>query len=338
MRKPFYLKYKLLNQTKTNLWELESNALKHKLKKKKWNFLKQASSKQPLTVFQFSPFVRNFSKQRIKGFFKNNLASRKLVRLKYSRLKNKDLYRYFKDDYRYKKLLLKLGHRLDVNLSFILGSFSIFSLRQKILHQKISLNGQKVRSPGISLKPFDIISFKLSDISLDNFLYKNFVEKSKFLEWAGYKLFSFSSFSSLTQDSQKQFIKDIALLLAPDDSEIVEEFFIEQFKVWVHEGVSVINFSKDSKSKVLNLENFIKNLKLLYLKEKQLNFLQQYKKRLFLNNVASTDNNFFVNNFNPAVFEFFITGDYLDIVFLGVVEGDIILSSNEKYLLHYLYK
>lgn len=338
MRKPFFLKKKLLSQTKVNLWELDSNHLKHKLKKKKWNFLKQTNY-NGIKVFQFSPFISKYSKQRLNATFKNNLAGRKLVRLKYGRLKNKEFIKYFKKDYRYKSLISKLGSRLDVNLCLILGFSSIFSLRQKILHKKVLLNGSLIRSPNIFLKPFDIISLKLSDFMPGNFFYENFMEKEAFLESIGYQLFKLSNYERLDKDSQNLFIKNISEILLPEDSEIIINFFSKRFQEWSVDinlyKVSSENLSKDLD--LLNESEVINRLKVLYLKRKQLNFLKTLKKRVYLESIFNENKDFFNNYFRRDTFEFSFNGDYLDIVFLGFDENNVNLKTNEKYLLHYLF-
>lgn len=339
MRKPLYLKKKILSQTKVNLWELDSDYLKHKLKKKKWNFLKQTHFKK-IKVFQLTPFIYSFSKQRLNGVFKNNLAGRKLVRLKYGRLKNKELYKFFKDNYKYKSLIFKLGSRLDVNLSLILGKGSIFSIRQKILHKKILLNGSAIKSPNIFLKPFDIISLKLSDFMPDNFLYQDFNEKGNFFELMGYKLFKLSNFSALDKESQILFIENISVLLSPNDVEVFKDFFSKSFKEWGDisnlDEVLLKNILK-SDLKILNLKEAFFRLKLLYIKDKKLKYLESLKRRLYLKTNFSQDFNFFNNYFRKDIFEFSLNGDYLDIVFLGLNKENIRLKGNEKYLLHYLY-
>ena len=46
MQKPFYLKFKLLHQTKINLWDYDESFLKEKLRKKKMGFFKKKVKKK----------------------------------------------------------------------------------------------------------------------------------------------------------------------------------------------------------------------------------------------------------------------------------------------------
>jgi len=348
MRKPFHLKTKLLYQTKINLWGWDEDSLKQKLKKKKWNFLKSKGWKNSsLDTFRFSPFANSFSRRRINTNFKDNLYLRKLVRLKYARLKNKEFYNIFKKNKGYKKLIKNLGKRLDVNLFNILFPLSIFSLRQNILHGKVLLNGRKINSPNIELKLFDVISLKFSDFSNLNFLYQNIKEQAAYFSYIGSYLFYFSNFENLDKDSQKKFISDISEYLAPDDKEIVENFFTEEFaSLFLQDN----KFHLNNKEKLLNdnifsfdLEGLIRILNKKYIKNKIIKFSQERINKLSLTNVDSMSNaenielGFFNNKFNHNNFEIQINGDYLDIVFLGFSEEDIIIKNNEKFLLHYLY-
>ena len=51
---------------------------------------------------------------------------RKIIRLKYGRLKNKELYKLFKKSYNYKKFIEFLGSRLDIFLHRILKKKRVF--------------------------------------------------------------------------------------------------------------------------------------------------------------------------------------------------------------------
>jgi len=63
------------------------------------------------------------------------------------------------------KLLELLERRLD-NVAFRLGfAKSRSSARQLVAHRHILVNGRKVRSPGFSVKPSDVVSFRLESQS-----------------------------------------------------------------------------------------------------------------------------------------------------------------------------
>jgi ribosomal protein S4 len=348
MRKPFHLKTKLLDQTKINLWGKDIDLLKKKLKRQKWGFLNrgsrgrfsQQSNKRRLDLFRYSPFSAGFAKRRLNMAFKNNLYLRKLTRLKYGRLKNKEFSNLFnKNKSSYKTLISSLGSRLDISLFNLLVIDSIFYLRQTILHGKVLINGSKACSPNIDLKPFDVISLKLSDFSQRNCLYSNIKDQSTYLGYMGFTLFKYSNFNSLSKESQQSFIKKISLLLAPNHKGIVERFFIEYFNTLVVEKVSRTN---QKKLNIVLIEDLIKILNSTYIKQKFLGGLKEYKNFAALSGLASScENNKSLGFFNNSLiydnFEFIVTGDYLDIVFLGFSENNIKLKGNDKYSLHYLY-
>ena len=64
MKKPLYVKLKLLDQTKINLWGKNEKLLKKKLKKKKWNFLKIRGGRS-LDHFSFNPLNPNPFRRRL---------------------------------------------------------------------------------------------------------------------------------------------------------------------------------------------------------------------------------------------------------------------------------
>lgn len=350
MRKPFHFKNQLLYQTKINLWDQDEDSLKLKLKKKKWSFLKTKNWKNStLDTFRFSPFSTSFSRRRINTTFKDNLYLKKLVRLKYGRLKNKEFYNIFKKSKGYKELIKNLGTRLDVNLFNILFPVSIFSLRQNILHGKVLLNGQKVNSPNIHLKLFDTISLKISDFSNINFLYSTIKEQADYFSYLSPYLFYFSNFENLDKDSRSKFIAFISEYLSPKNKDIVADFFVEEFNSLCLQDSKFDLIVKEGllsgKETSLDLEKVINILNKKLLKKRLNNFVKKRSNKLLLTNISlnpdiqeKKDNlGFFEVNYNHDFFEINVNGDYLDMVFLGFSEEDIDINTDEKFLLHYLY-
>lgn len=355
MQKPFHLKMKLFYQTKINLWGYDESFLKEKLKKKKWSFLKKKlkkktffsgklkNSKISLDTFSYSPFSRSFFNQRVSNNFKNNLYFRKLVRLKYGRLKNKELYKIFCNSKGYKNFLQNLGSRLDVNLFNILFPASIFSLRQNILHGKILLNGYKVKSPNIQLKAFDVISLKLFDVFSFNYLYNDSDGLIKYLNYLIYHLFYLVRFEYLSEEVRGRFISDLSLKLGGDNHEAFNEFLSGGFNDLCSNEILSNKSKKLILAEELDVDKIILILNKKYIKQKYLNFLSNYKKSLIsLGTVKLSEEDlnflgFFNNQFNHVNFEFKFNGDFLDLVFLGFSEDDIDIQNNEKFLLHYLY-
>lgn len=350
MRKPLHLKSKLFYQTKINLWGWDLSS--KKFKKKKWSFLKQKSRgkikhKVAVDNFRFSPFGRKFSRRSLRLSFKNNLYFRKLIRLKYGRLKNKEFHNLFKQYKGYKKLISKLGCRLDINLCNILSPISVFYIRQNILHGKVYLNGRKINSPNIHLKALDIISLKLSDFSNTNFLYQNPKEQAKYMAYIGKYLFKYSSFPKLNKESKMKFINNITNCVTKQYTEIFNEFLIEEFSSLTHSSQNLnMVFNNKEGSKPTDIKSFIELLNKKYLSQKILIMKNLKESRIHLskiklNSLVLNKKNkylgFFNEKFNPNNFEIRLNGNDLDIVFLGFSEKDVVFGSKEKYLLHYLY-
>merc|ERR1711871_870724 len=154
----------------------------------------------------------NYNKRFLKSDFKNNMYLRKLVRLKYSRLKNKELYSIFKNIKDYKELIDKLSCRLDIclyNVLKVLDRNTVFSIRQLISHGFFSLNGRKVKSCNIQLKPFDIISFNLSDQNLI-INEMDHIKKENLNKAISHILEHCSNISRLTEDERNNLLKDIS--------------------------------------------------------------------------------------------------------------------------------
>jgi ribosomal protein S4 len=345
MRKPFHLKTKLFYQTKINLWGWDQGSIKFKLKKKKWGFLKgkyrKNFKKGCLDLFRFSPFSRNFFKRRGKLIFKNNLYFRKLMRLKYGRLKNREFYNIFKRYKGYKKFITKLGSRLDINLFLLLSPISIFYLRQNMLHGSLLLNGRNVYSPNIGLKLFDVISLKFSSFLNTSFIYNNLESIEDYYFFLFNHLFDFARFRDLDDVSQLKFIQDITNLFPSSWHSVVFGYFQKSVLHWSADKTDYLIFEGGSE-KLINLENYVNILNKVYFKNELSRKKILWKERFLLSSIgrdAVKDKilGFFSNRFNPNSFEVRVNGDYLDVVFLGLLTGDALVKSNEKYLLHYLY-
>lgn len=353
-RKPFYLKTKLLHQTKLNLWEWDSQKLK-KLNKKKWDFLK-FQRRGKLRTFRFAPFSFNDSNLRLKMNFKNNLYFRKLIRLQQGRLKNKEFYNIFRKSEDYRSLLGRLGSRLDVALFNILLPLvgSIFSLRQNILHGKFLLNGLRVKSPNIRLKAFDTISFRFSDLSIFN--RGDFLERTVFIgNFLIFFICKQSHFKLLSIDSKKKVVEDFIKFHFSNEiyeGDWLTSVYLQKFSFFSKlKGGKRKNLKKEyikklftTEVKKISLSESVDFYKSVFFKTR----LEDYSIELFLRTVYPTNFQkkkfqvedflgFFSKNCRSDYFEIILNGDYVDIVFLGFSDDDVYINSNRKYLLHYLY-
>ena len=267
-RKPFHLKNKFFYQTKINLWEKDLNKFYRNVKrKKKWSFLRPRFGKfrpQKLDFFRYQPLSFNPLKGRIKFNYKNNLYLRKLVRLKYGRLKNKEFYSLFKKSKDYKDLVINLGSRLDVLLFNFLSPISIFSLRQHILHGNVKVNGLKIKSPNIRLKSLDTISFNLIDFFSD----KNFISPEDkglhVIEVVG-EMYAFGCYRELTYENREKFHRELADYFYPKYVDKVADFMDMCFKEVMEpelEGKEILSYPVGhfSNRKPLPLRDFIGRL------------------------------------------------------------------------------
>jgi ribosomal protein S4 len=346
MRKPFHLKTKLFYQTKINLWGWDLGSIKFKFKKKKWGFLKgkyrRNFKKGKLDSFRFSPFSRNFFKGRGKLIFKNNLYFRKLMRLKYGRLKNKEFYKIFKRYKGYKKFITKFGSRLDTNLFLLLSPISVFYLRQSILHGKVLVNGLKVYSPNINLKLFDMISLKFSSFLNTSFIYKNNDSIHLYYFYLVSRLFDFSGFKYLDEVSRLKFSQDITNLFPLPWHSVAFECFHSYLVLWCTDEREYRTFYEGG-TESTSLINLVNILNKQYFKKELLKKKSLRERRFLLSGIGSSSAvkdkilGFFNNRFNPNSFEVRVNGDHLDVVFLGFSTGGLLVKTNEKYLLHYLY-
>lgn len=356
-RKPFHLKSKFFYQTKINLWEKDLNKFYINVRrKKKWSFLRPRFGKkrpQKLDFFRYQPLSFNPLKSRIKFNYKNNLYLRKLVRLKYGRLKNKEFYSLFKKSKDYQDLVINLGSRLDVLLFNFLSPISIFALRQHIVHGVVQVNGLKVKSPNIKLKPLDTISFNLIDFFND----KNFISpKDKGLHVISVvkKLYSFVSYKELSQENKEKLHRELAGYFYPKYIDKVSVFMDSCFKEVIESEKEKGNLSYSSEylsrsgKKVESLRDFIQRIEGIAFLERLSYFLRFRKHYNFFSNrfkyFLSRGNErvegLFNNEFLSDSIEIFSNDFYVDIVFLGFSSNKGVKNDNnqQKYLLHYLYQ
>ena len=284
--------------------------------------------------------------------YKNNLYFRKLVQLKYARLRNREFYTIFRKSNGYKELIQRLGGRLDINIFNIFNilktTTSIFFIRQKILHGLVLLNGERIKSPNILLKPFDIISLKVSDFSHNMISYNGDQEFEVYLGYIVRKLFLLIRPSLLNEESRLKLCSDLSMILKDKRKNAVKGYFNKGFQFlsktdYMDQGFF---YNKDSIPSIKGLKSISSVISILnkWYRENIFKFyLGSSKKKLYFLNINEFSSiqdpfNFFNNGFNYNNFEFKINGDFLDIVFLGYAENNIVLNSNDKYSLHYLYR
>jgi ribosomal protein S4 len=348
-RKPFYLKNKLLYQTKINIWGVNQELLSARLKKKKWNFLRFANRQdKKLPTFKFSPFSRNFVRRFNRYNFKNNLYLRKLVRFKYGRLKNKELYALFRKTNNYKDFINLLGTRLDIFLYRIFKkNKSIFNLRQLLIHKGVSINGRAVKSPNFRLKKFDIISLNIKDFSEYYFLYQTPYELAYYVLYMFFYTSKHVNFETLNKEGRLLFLQDFCKLVCSKHYDASFVFVEKESKKYLQDidNQRIRNniIFDDTFSKKMSLESFISILKERFLVNQILTENFFIEKGFILDSfLNSKDDKNFLGFFNEnrlglENFEFNFYKGRLDIVFLGVSERDKDILSNDKYLLHYLY-
>jgi len=346
-----HLKHKLLYQTRLNIWNKNLKFLKKRLKRKKWSFLKfRAKTRNGLDTFRFRPFSFNFSKYKIKGDYRNNLYLRKIIRLKYGKLKNKEFYSLFKNSKNYKDFVYNLGSRLDVFLYNLLSPMSIFLLRQYILHGKVIVNGLVVNSPGFKIKPLDVISFNLIDLSSNTGFHTTKEGRAYFLHIFSRFYYACSFFKKLTSESKGLFVSKISKILEPKLQRKVIGLYMRLFRIHSRNPIMRKGYTIPSKLKKKSDRVSLDPYKFfLFFKKRAtwLKILQKVKikqRRIFLSMFESKNRikkkkeyllGFFNDRVNVNNFEIFVHKSFVDIVFLGV---DSRIKSNEKFLLHYLYR
>ena len=355
-RKPFHLKNKFLYQTKINIWNKNENHLQTKLVSKKWSFLKKKYNKKSkkninvLSTFKFSPFSYTYNKRFLKKNFKNNVYFRKQVRLKFGRLKNKDLYNLFKKKKNYKGFIDKLSSRLDVILYKtlkILDKTSIFSIRQSILHGNFLLNGRVVKSPNIRLQAFDIISFRLTNLNLiinD----KDSLKRGNLVDVISSILKDCCDISSFKEEERKLFFDKLSIALSEnyiypkhkDDMNTFINLIFDDMYSNNEIKTSKKNVSKISYCNIIRIAQLFKEIE----KQKLVKYNTEIFKAYFImglgllstpkvNNLGFFNDSFCFNNFEIML----SNKDNIDIVFLGNSSEDQKIDSNDKYSLHYLY-
>jgi len=350
-KKPFYFKKKLLYQTKVNFWGVNESRLSLRLKKKKWNFLRFfAREKKSMLTFKFSPFSRAFGKRFNRYNFKNNMYVRKIIRLKYGRLKNKELYKLFKKSYNYKKFIEFLGSRLDIFLHRILKKKkSVFNIRQLLSHKGVLVNGRLVQSPNFALKKFDVISLKLNVFSEYYFLYQTPYEHALYLDYMLFNLVKSVAFDSLSEKGRLEFLKEFSKKVCPNHFNEAFNFVKKQAPLYykfanikfLRENKKNICFNKNFK-KYLSIDDFIILVQKRFLKHQIFFELFFLKHAFYFEDFYKDNENIDIGFFDSRRlglenFEFNFYKNHLDIVFLGVLEKDKDIVSFDKYLLHYLY-
>lgn len=355
-KKPFHLKNKFLYQTKINIWNKNENYLQTKLVSKKWSFLKRKYNKKlkkninVLSTFKFSPFSYTYNKRFLKRNFKNNMYFRKQVRLKFGRLKNKDLHNLFKKEKNYKGLIDKLSCRLDIILYKalkILDKTSIFSIRQSILHGNFFLNGRAVKSPNIELQAFDIISFRLSNLNLiinD----KDSLKKENLVDVISDILKDCCDVRVLKEEERKLFFDKLSVALSenyiyPKHKDDMNTFVNLIFDdMYCNNEIKTLKKS-GSKISYCNIVSMVQLFKKIE-KQKLVKYNSEIFKAYFLMGLGllSTPKKgnlgFFNDSFCFNNFEIMLSNkDNIDIIFLGNSLEDQKIDSNDKYSLHYLY-
>jgi small subunit ribosomal protein S4 len=125
-----------------------------KLKKKKWNlFKKKLRYRKEIKPEKRNRFFqkRLFEKQQFKNFY-GCLPEYQLKKL-FKKLSKKD-----NKINTFKKFVITLESRLDINVLRFRLARTIFQAKQLINHRKIKINGKVVSRPNFLLKKGDIVS------------------------------------------------------------------------------------------------------------------------------------------------------------------------------------
>jgi len=149
--------YKLRPKNKIcfqNNENIHTNLKISKLKKKKWNlFKKRLKFKKFVKPEKRKKFFqkRLFEKQQLKNFY-GCLPEYQLKNL-FKKLKNKTNKINI-----FKKLILLLEQRLDINIVRLKLAKTIYSSKQLINHKKVKVNNKIINQSNFLLKKGDIIS------------------------------------------------------------------------------------------------------------------------------------------------------------------------------------
>ena len=147
-------KYKIVKQSRENIWGKFNN--KQKLRSKKWKFLAFKLDKK----FSFFRFKRNRS---LKKLYKNRLLNKQKLKsfygnLTYSTLKSEFLKQKNKNSINItENFIISLETRLDIFLFRVLKHYSIFQVKQLINHKKIKVNNIYVSDCSFKLNKGDFI-------------------------------------------------------------------------------------------------------------------------------------------------------------------------------------
>ena len=127
---------------------------KTKLKKKKWNlFKKRLRFRKEIKPEKRNKFYqkRLFEKQQFKNFY--GCISEYQLKNLFKKLSKKD-----NKINTFKKFVITLESRLDINVLRFRLAKSIFQAKQLINHRKIKINDKIISKPNFLLKKGDIIS------------------------------------------------------------------------------------------------------------------------------------------------------------------------------------
>jgi ribosomal protein S4 len=133
---------------------IHANLKISKLKKKKWNlFKKRLKFKKFVKPEKRKNFFqkRLFEKQQFKNFY-GCIPEYQLKSLFKTLNKKKDKINVFK------KFILLLEQRLDINIVRLKMAKTIFESKQLINHKKIKVNNKIINKPNFLLKKGDIIN------------------------------------------------------------------------------------------------------------------------------------------------------------------------------------
>ena len=178
-----------------------------KLKKKKWNLLKKnlkipfyKNNKKSISKFKNKKYQKKELKtnsilpslkknktfikpEEKKNFFKERLFAKQQLKFFYGCIPEyqlKNIFQNFKqkknNQHAFKNFIIHLESRLDIILVRLRLVPSIFSAKQVINHNKISINGNKITSQNYILKSGDIISFENLIINHGNYCRLNYFE------------------------------------------------------------------------------------------------------------------------------------------------------------------
>lgn len=349
-KKPFHFKTKFFYQTKIDLWNY--NFKSRFFYKKKWGFIQRQKSFPSFTFIPLFPKEGRQMQLPLKKKFLRKLLLRKAIRLKFARLKNKELYNYFKRSRDYKDLIIHLASRLDVNLYKFFSPTSIFFIRQLFSHGKILLNNRVVQSPSVRLKKFDIISFKLNDIPLNDGIRST--QWSKIEDSDIYNMLNlryvvncfllFSNYKSLDEDIQVKIADEFGSAFFERSGGIIadREFFSHYLKT--------VAGSSDKVS-VKENKNLIKSDNIKFNKNLG-DFLDlsiaKYKKQVFIKQILNIKGKVFFSNFNEKNFffndsmsldhfEVIINDLNVDLIFLGFSRKDVYIMDEGVRRLNMLY-